>query len=188
LLFSNEIEKELVMLPEIKFEKAAELTPEKITPEIVKSALEYIESIRRYYIRKYNVANSQRDNLVTKLESENNTVFRELKNNYFNLSLEESVTAENDTQKTIDYNGELVQKLDPIYMDPEGKFIKAHFYSPTKQVFGWYADTYIINVLVIMCMTLFLYLVLYFRILKKLLSSGERLIGKKTKGTDRELI
>ncbi len=37
LLVSNEIEKEMVLLPEIKFEKTAELTPEKITPEIVTS-------------------------------------------------------------------------------------------------------------------------------------------------------
>ncbi len=188
LLVSNEIEKELVLLPEIKFENAAELTPEKITPEIVTGALEYIESVRRYYIKKYNVANNQRDNLVTMLESENKTGFRELKNNYFNISLEESVTAENDTQKTIEYNGELVQKLDPIYLNPGNKFIKAHFYSPTKRIFGRYAGTFVINVLVIWIMTLLLYLILYFRILKKILSLGEKLTGRKTKGTDRELM
>jgi hypothetical protein len=37
-------------------------------------------------------------------------------------------------------------------------------------------------------MTILLYLVLYFRLLKKALSSGEKLIGRKPKSSDRDLI
>lgn len=188
LIVSNEIKKELKLHPDLSFGYAGDLTQERITPGIVAYALEYVESVRRYYVGKYNDANGMRDNLITKMESEDKTAFQKLKNDYFNISLEESVTAKNDTQKTIDYNGELIQKFDPVYVDPKLKFIKAHFYSPTKQVFGRYVDTYIINVLVIWSMTVGLYLILYFRLLKKLLSSGEKLLGKKTKGVDRELI
>lgn len=187
-LVSNEIRKERELHSEIEFEDTGNLTPEKITPEIVTSALDYIESIRKYYVRLYNNANLKRDNLVTKMESEDKKAFQAMKNNYFNLALEESVTAKNENQKTIDFRGELKQKLDPVFMDPEFKFIKAHFYSPVKQLFGRYIDTYIINILVIWGMTVILYFILYFRVLKKLLSSGEKLIGRKTKGSDRELI
>ncbi len=54
----------------------------------------------------------------------------------------------------------------------------------TQQLFGLYVDTYIINVIVLWIMTIILYLILYFRLLKKLLDSGEVLMGKKLKGSD----
>jgi hypothetical protein len=68
-------------------------------------------------------------------------------------------------------------------MDPEYKLIKAHFYSPTKMVFGVKISTFIVNVIVLWVMTLLLYIALYFRLLKKLLDSGELLMGGK-KGSD----
>ena len=86
--------------------------------------------------------------------------------------------------KTIVYKGELLQKLDPIFMDTKHKLIRAHFYAPEKQVFGMKVDTYIVNVIVLWVMTFFLYLVLYFRLLKKLLDSGEDIFGKKMKLSD----
>ena len=184
LLASNEIRKEMATTPGIRFEYADQLTPERITPEIITSALNYVESLRRFYVKKYNDANNLKDAYITKLESEDKAGFQKLRNDYFNKSLEEFVTGKNETQKIIDYQGEIIQKLDPIYMDPKHKFIKAHFYSPTKPVFGYYVDTFVINVLVIWIMTFVLYLMLYFRVLKKILSSGEKLFGKRAKITD----
>jgi ABC transport system ATP-binding/permease protein len=188
LLVSNEIKKEMAVLPEIKFENLDFLTPAGVTPEAVSSAQNYVETVRKYYVRKYNEANNKSDELVTKMESKDKAAFQKLRDDYFNTSLEEFVISKNENQKTIDFRGELVQKLDPIYMDPKYRFIKAHFYSPTKPIFGHKVDTYIINVLVIWTMTFVLYLILYFRVLKKVLSSGEKLMGKKPKSSDRDLI
>ena len=187
-LVSNEIKKQLKILPEIKFENSGSLTPDKVTPEIIKSALAYVESVRKFNIRKYNDANSEKDGIITKMESENREVYQKLRNDNFNISLDEFVTAKNETQKIVEYKGELIQALDPIYMDPGHKFIKAHFYSPTKRVFGFYIDTYIINVLVIWVMTSVLYLLLYFRVLKRILSSGENLIKRRARNSDTEII
>jgi len=184
LLVYNEVKKEKDILPEIKFDKIEFLKPESISPEIVTSALSYIESVRKYYVRKYNDANNAKDALITRMESDNENAYQELRNDYFNISLEEALTSKNETQKTIEFGGELIQKLDPIYMDSGHKFIKAHFYSPTKNLFGLHVGTFVINVLVIWTMTLILYLFLYFRVLKRILSSGEKLFKKKPKLTD----
>jgi ABC-type multidrug transport system ATPase subunit len=184
LLVSNEIKKEMAILPAVKFDYAEDLTPERITPEIVTSALNYLETVRRYYVKKYNDANNQKDELITKLESEDKEGFQKLRDDHFNKSLEEFVTARNESQKIIEYEGEIIQKLDPVFMDPKHKFIKAHFYSPTKPLFGYYVDTFIINVMVIWAMTFVLYLLLYFRVLKRTLSAGEKLFGKKSKISD----
>jgi hypothetical protein len=64
-------------------------------------------------------------------------------------------------------------------MDPKHPFIKAHFYAPKKMVFGYSVDTFVVNVIVLWVMTLLLYLVLYFRLLKKTLESEIIPSGKK---------
>ena len=95
-----------------------------------------------------------------------------------------SLSSGNETTKTIIYKGELVQKLDPIFMDSKNKLIRAHFYAPEKPVFGIKVDTYVVNVVVLWVMTFIFYLALYFRLFKKLLDSGEAVFRKKLKGSD----
>jgi ABC transport system ATP-binding/permease protein len=184
LLVSNEIRKVSLELPDKKFPFTDLLIPDKITPEIAKAALDYIESVREYFKLYYNSANNQKDAIISKLQKEDKKGFLEFQSTYYNKSLEEFVTDKNENIKTVIYKGELIQKLEPIFMDPRYKFIRAHFYSPTKQIFGSKKDTYTVNVIVLWVMTLLLYSVLYFRLLKKLLDSGEVLIGKKWKGSD----
>lgn len=184
VLVSNEIKKEMASLPEIKFEYADLLTPDKITPDIATAAISYLEKVRRYFIAYYNNASDKKDAIGSRLEKEKHGLTLQLRDMYFNESLEEFVTNKNETVKTIEYKGRLIQKLEPIYLDSEYKFIKAQFYSPTKQIFGLQVDTYIINVIILWIMTFMLYLVLYFRVLKKLLESGGSLMGKSKKAND----
>ncbi len=182
LLVSNEINKQLKKLPVIKYEYANLLTPEKITSEAAVTAIKYLETTRQYYIAYYNNANEKKDALIEMLETKQKGLPVLLRNKYYNESLEEFVTNKNETVKTTEYKGHLVQKTEPIFMDPEYKFIKAHFYSPTKQVFGVHVDTFFVNVAVLWIMTVLFYLALYFRLLKKLLDSAEKF--KKKKVTD----
>ncbi len=183
LIVSNEIRKELQSMPKLNFEYSGFLTPDKITAEIAVAANDLIEQLRKYYIDYYNFADDKRNTLIEKLQKENGNSFIKLRNKYHNASLEEFVINKNESTKIVEFNGELVQKMDPIFMDPEYKFIKAHFYSPTKRVFGVNFDTFIINVSVLWIMTILLYFALYFRLLKKLLDSGEAMAGKR-KGSD----
>jgi hypothetical protein len=179
LIVSNEIRKELRSVPKLHFEYAGFLTPDNIAPEIAVAANDLVEKIRRYYIDYYNFADEKRNTLIEKLQKENGNSFIKLRNKYHNASLEEFVINKNESTKIVEFNGELVQKMDPIFMDPEYKFIKAHFYSPTKRVLGVDFGTYIINVAVLWIMTIMLYFALYFRLLKKLLDSGETMAGKR---------
>jgi len=172
-LVYNEFKKEQVLTPGVKFDYLESLVPDKITPDIINSALTYVELIRKYYISYSNKAKDQKDILLTKLQAEDSEGIIKLRDDYANESLEDFVTNKNETLKTMEYKGEIIQKLDPIFMDPKFPFIKAHFYSPTKQVFGGYVDTFIVNLVILWIMTFLLYLALYFRLLKKFLDSGE---------------
>jgi hypothetical protein len=184
LLVSNEIKKQLLIVPEINFAYADQLTPEKITLEIANAALGYVESIRKLYVRIYNDASDRKEALKSSLTGENLQKFLKLRDNYYNKSLEDFVRDKNESTKIIIYKGELVQKLDPIFMDTKYKFIRAHFYAPEKKIFGMKVDTYIVNVIILWVMTFLLYLILYLRLLKRLLDSGEDIIGKKIKSSD----
>ena len=180
-LIRNEIGKELAINSRIEFEYLDALTPDKITPEIVEAAQNYIELLRRYYIDYYNYADGKRNALIEELEREPGNSYLKLRDKYHNKALEEFVLDKNETITLIEYKGELVQKMDPIFLDPQHRFIKAHFYAPTKQVFGVYVDTYVINIIILWIMTIGLYFVLYFRLLRRALDSGEALMGKKIK-------
>jgi hypothetical protein len=139
--------------------------------------------MRRYYVAYSNNAKERKDAIVSGLQSENSKAFLELRDKYANESLEEFVMNKNETEKIIEYHDEIVQKLDPIYMEPEHNFVKAHFYAPSKRIFGNEADTYWINTLVLWVITLATYFLLYFRILRRLLDSGDALMGKKHKSS-----
>ncbi len=176
---SNEIGKELQAMPRLTFENAGNLTPDKITPVIAAAANSFVESLRKYYIDYYNFADGKRNELIEKLQKEEGNSFIKLRNKYHNASLEEFVINKNESTKIAEFKGHLIQKMDPIFMDPEYKFIKAHFYSPTKRVFGEYIDTYVVNVVVLWIMTILIYMALYKRWLKKLLDSGEALSHRR---------
>jgi ABC-type multidrug transport system ATPase subunit len=186
LVVSNEIKSEMVSVPEIPFRYAGDLTPEKITPEIAAAALGHIELLRRYYIDYYNFADGKRNALIEKLQQEEGNLYLMLRDRYYNQALEEVAINKNEPTKILEFKGKLIQKMDPIFMDPENKFIKAHFYSPTKQAFGYRIDTYFVNVIVLWVMTFILYLVLYFRLLKKLLDSGEAMLARKRRAIDQD--
>jgi ABC-type multidrug transport system ATPase subunit len=183
-IIKNEIGKQLRLKPEIDFADFAFLTPEKITHQIVKEVKDYATRIKKSYLNQYITNVNIKDNLKEKAKALNNEAFQKLSDNYTNKKLEEFVKDKNESQKIIEKNNVLVQKWEPIFKDPENRFIKAHFYAPRKQVFGRYFDTYIVNVVVLWIMTILLYLALYFRLLKKLLDSGELLMGNSKKGSD----
>ena len=184
LILRNEITKETIALPDIPFSYCDNLTTEKITPEVILATKNYLEMVKQYYVKLYNNANSQKDSLIEEQMSQNKEAFLNLKKDYYNTALEEFVKNTNEKDRFIEYNGEYIQKMDPIFLDPSNKFIKAHFYAPRKQVFGVYFDTLKVNVAVMWIMTGLLYLALYLRLLKKFLDSGEELMGKTSKSSD----
>jgi hypothetical protein len=178
-----EINKYLKDKPDSTYAYATLLTAEKINPEIIDKTKAFLEKARKYNIRLYNWATTAKDNLKEKMKAADNDGFQKLIYENTNSKLEEFVRNRNETQKIVTYKGRLYQKGDPIFRYPENPFIKAHFYAPVKNIFGKPVDTYIVNVLVLWMMTILLYFALYFRLLKKLLDSGEMIMGKG-KGSD----
>lgn len=112
-------------------------------------------------------------------QMEEGVSLNDLKNRYYNESLGE--LAKNlKTKKRIDeYQGTLIQQIDPIYRMPEESTnmldYRTHFLSPVKPFMGSFFNTFPFNLTVIWFMTIVLYIALYFELIKKLIALLSRI-------------
>ena len=172
LVVKNEISKELKFVKNINFKSLDKLNYKEVDKQTVREVLQYLEYINEHYKTVFNKAEKEKENLVyesTKTDSLSAN-YMQLMNNYQNESLEKFVTNRNDVTFITDYKGELIQKKDPIYLEPYFKgFFDAHFYAPSKKLFGNFIDTYFANLMVIWGMSILLFFTLYFNIINILL-------------------
>ncbi|OQY02018.1 MAG: hypothetical protein B6I20_07280 [Bacteroidetes bacterium 4572_117] len=175
-LIRNEIGKEQLKNTNIKYKlNINDININNINNVIVDSVKNYFSQLKAYYTLRYNYANNQKDRLIIDLESSasGKENFKKLKRENHNKRLTEFVKNSDDLAHFIEYNENLYQKVDPIFFNPDNKFIKAHFYAPNKNVFGTYYKTISVNVIVIWIISLLLYILLYYRILAKLLNLNQ---------------
>ncbi|MBN1158144.1 MAG: ATP-binding cassette domain-containing protein [Bacteroidales bacterium] len=189
-LLRNEISHELPVLQSIHIEDVQgisfpyldSLRPGLVNSRILDGTREFLKTINRIYIKIYNNANDEKDALIRELQKspDEQEQFLELKRKYHNEKLTEFVENNNEFVRIIEYKGRLYQKIDPVYLDPEHPFIKAHFYAPRKMLFGIYYSTFLVNTLVIWCFAIAVYIILHFRLLKRFLGVLEQIHGKLT--------
>jgi hypothetical protein len=174
-LLRNEISKENKVNKKIKFKNVNKLYMSKITPSVVNEVEKYLNTLNKYFIKKYNAANNERDNLIAGFQTtpEQKEKFIMLKKKYYNENLADFVMNSNSLDRIIEYDNHLYQKIDPIFQDTDHKFLKAHFYAPRKMFMGKYYDTYWVNVIVIWIMSILLYLTLHFKVLPRILNLYE---------------
>jgi ABC-type multidrug transport system ATPase subunit len=185
-LLKHEINKTLLEVNEITFKSLDQLSLESATVESLQEVKTYLAKLNDYYIDVYNQLNDTKDQVVSSMnESEKEREeFIQLKNDYTNESLNDLVTNKNDLNKIIEWDNQLIQHSNPIYKDPEG--FRAHFFAPSKLLFGTKITTYSANLLVIWMFSIVLAITLYYDLLKHLLNyiekkfnSISRMIGKK---------
>jgi hypothetical protein len=156
------------------------LQPEIATVQALKEIDTVLTILDRYYIDNYNEVNDRKEMLIAELTAspEQRTAYLRQQDACFNESLEDFVTNKNDLKNIVEANGVLIQKQNPVFLDPNGGFFNAHYYAPSKVLFGQRISTLSANVLVIWIMTALLALLLAYDGLKKFLDFTER-IGKK---------
>ncbi|HKK61675.1 MAG TPA: ATP-binding cassette domain-containing protein [Bacteroidales bacterium] len=159
-------------MPGYRIKDLESITLEKLDAEKINYVNDYITSLMDAYTNIYRSAFRESDQIKQTYDLEE---LQKLKRDYHNASLEEFVTNKNEFDKIIEYNGKLIQKSNPIYLDPTNNFVKAHFYAPRKLVFGQFVDTIWVNTVVIWMMTIIMFIMLYYRVLKRLLDFFENL-------------
>ena len=183
LVLRNEIEKEFIKQPKLTFKSVNKLTIDKFDNEVFTSTKKYFGILRKYYTKLYNKANTAKDKLITSSQNnkEKREIFIQRKKDYHNESLSDLVCNVNAVDRVIEYDGYLYQKNNPVFNDPESKFLKAHFYAPRKRFFNTYIDTFWVNIIVLWLIVIIFYFTLYFKLLKRSLDFFEELTDKYKK-------
>jgi hypothetical protein len=98
--------------------------------------------------------------------------FEMLRERYHNESIADLVKNTAETHRIIEKDGKLIQKIYPIYKDPDPDHridFNAQFYMPSKHFLNQNIDTLFFNTGVIWSMTLVLAILLYFDVLRRVI-------------------
>jgi ABC-type multidrug transport system ATPase subunit len=186
-LIKSEIENEnknaLIQLP-IAF--SSRLAPDSFNINTYNSTKNYLKQKKVKYRNLFNQADILLDKKKKELTNtpKKRDQFNQLKKTNSNIEIEHFVRNTNKifTNKIIEVNGRLVQKADPIYKAPKGKFLFSHFLSPYKNFGNLKLDTIWANIIVIWIFNLLLFTMLQIGILKRILNNSLELY-KRLKNT-----
>jgi ABC transport system ATP-binding/permease protein len=170
VILKNEVEKldEEKVLPEFQFTES--LAPGKFNYEIAELAKMHLNQLKEFHKNRYQKIKSEKDRLINRLNKENGKDFLyNQKMKYHNKSLEvlvlNSETKEFFRETPFGY----MQKIAPIYKDPNFSNGRAHFLASEKNLFGITVGSFIFNLGMIWFMIAILYIALYYNWLRKLL-------------------
>ncbi|HET9052727.1 MAG TPA: ABC transporter permease, partial [Cyclobacteriaceae bacterium] len=147
-------------------------TLQMFTPAFENALAVYLENFRKKYLDQYNTIVARKENDILQLQNKGTYQVLEFKNRYYNEDMADLVKNVNTKERILEYNGELIQQINPIFHDPRPTGLlnyRAHFFAPTKNFLGMRFDTYWFNLGVIWVFTLLFYILLYTEALRKFL-------------------
>ncbi|HMG90434.1 MAG TPA: ATP-binding cassette domain-containing protein [Chryseolinea sp.] len=157
-----------------KLDAMAKLTPELFDPAAFDEIMKYLEKMKKFYVSRFNSVDKQREKRIFEYTNtpEKQAQFNLFRESYHNEAITELVKNVNETHRIVEQDGKLVQKIYPIYKDPDPDHpidFDAQFYMPSKHFLNQNIDTFYFNTGVIWSMTLALAIALYFDVLRKII-------------------
>jgi hypothetical protein len=188
-LLQNEIKLELMKVGENRLPEVNDLAIGRFDSTVYLKTSNFLKALRQFYGNKIAKATQEREESIRKMTDTpaKTAEFTALKNQYVNDAVSNSVKNISSSDRIVEYEGRLIQKIYPIYMDEHRPLhfldFSANLYQPTKHFGGLYFDTLYFNLAVIWSMTLFLFVTLYFDVLKKFIQllEGNRKYRRKDK-------
>ncbi|MBL0743467.1 ATP-binding cassette domain-containing protein [Chryseolinea lacunae] len=178
-LLHNEIENELKFVGADNFPELEQLRVGEFDSTTYQKTSHFLATLKQFYSIQMQRAGTARESLVAKLTATpvEAAKYEQVKLRYANKSVADAVENIATSDRIVEYDGSLVQKIYPIYLDdhkPKNKLdFSANLYQPSKHFWDHNFDTFYFNVTVIWSMTLFLFLTLYFDVLKRLMKRLE---------------
>ncbi|MFM8833859.1 MAG: ABC transporter ATP-binding protein, partial [Cytophagales bacterium] len=156
------------------FQYTANLHIDRYDSSVNIPLINYLETLKRFYINRYNKADQEKENKIARLTStpQKEKIFENQRNAYQNEAITDLVRNTMEQNRIIEKDGKLVQKIYPVYKDPDPDHMvdfDAQFYMPAKHIFNQNIDTYWFNLGVICSMILLLTLTLYWEVLRRII-------------------
>lgn len=172
-LINQEISRE-VKYTEQSLPALSNLVTDKFDSTTYNQITAFLEHLKKLYIKRYNAADQSKEKLIMDMTDtpEKAAMFNHFREQYHNEQITELVKNLTETHRIIEKDGKLVQKIYPIYKDPDPEHaidFDAQFYMPAKHFLNQDVDTFFFNTAVIWSMTLILAIALYFDVLRRII-------------------
>jgi hypothetical protein len=177
-LVRDEISNELKLVGEENFPGVENLVIGKFDSTVYESASKFLTTLKQYYANKSDKATAESEQLIDKMTNgkADLALFEMQRDRFTNKAVTDAVENKHTTDRIVEYDGQLIQRIFPIYMDdhkPKHFFdFRANFYQPTKHFMGETFDTFYFNLCVIWAITTMLFITLYFDILPKIVQAS----------------
>ncbi|MBN1117615.1 MAG: ATP-binding cassette domain-containing protein [Bacteroidales bacterium] len=129
----------------------------------------YLKCCREFYLSSLEIALNERDKRFNQLEGElgSKNILLDLKMQHSNEKLSDIVLNKLEPVKIEIKNDKIIRKADPIYFYPKSTYGRSHFFAPAKRIGNFYVETYWFNLVVLLIMVGFFYILLVFDILDR---------------------
>lgn len=152
------------------FELYQKLYADSINQEILDELEGYLYFLQQTFSDIANQALNQKDKILDSLDMFVDEPLFKLKQTHFNDKMASLVLNRNNIRKIVLWKNQWIQKMDPIFMNPENNFGRSQMFSSQKMINYTLVDTFLFNLITIWSMTIFLYFTLVFNIFRKIIS------------------
>lgn len=182
-VLKNEIKDLLTEFGSDKFGNLNGLAVNKLDSATFKATQQFLTTMKRLHLTRRKKAQRVKEGLIKKMTSSPAKVaaYNRLKKENTNDQITSLVFDNKEKTRILEHNDRLIQQVYPIFSDPApANFIdfRTLFYLPTKHFAGRYYETLYFNTAIIWFMTLFLVVMLYYDVLRKIITMEGRFIPK----------
>lgn len=137
-------------------------------------SLRHADSLRRWFRAESTKYMIERDAAVRSLmETVGRDELVKIRDKHHNENIADFVMNRNFVEKIYETNDRIIQKADPVYMEPDSNWGRAHFYAPYKKLGTVRINTLWFNAMAMWFMTVILFITLYYNLLRRLIDLTE---------------
>ena len=172
-LLKSEVSNELKFIGDDKFPEIEKLAVGKFDSTVYVKVNRFLIVLKAYYRKRSEESAATKEEMIEAATStpEKLSRYEKQKESFVNQSVSDAVKNMNAADRIIEFEGQLVQKIYPIYADDHKPShvadFRANLFQPTKHFGGIYFDTLYFNLAVIWSMTGVLFVTLYVDALKR---------------------
>jgi ABC transport system ATP-binding/permease protein len=139
------------------------------------SCMQALDSAKSIYLQKEKEALKIKDSIYYALEKKigRDGIIR-LKKQHYNNKLDAYLRDRLNYNKIYETHDRIIQRKDPVLMEPLSKIGRAHFYAPCKIISDWNIDTFVFNLAILWLGCIILYFTLYWDLLRKIVEYIEK--------------
>jgi len=147
-------------------------TVASFTPMLADSTISWLRAYRSRLSNNRERLVKEKDRIYMDLKDscEGTIGFINFKRDYYNESLADLVLNRADLHKIVEIDNKLIRKMEPGYMYPVMSNGRSHFFASVKRLGNLYIPAVVFNIVAIWIMSIVLYLVLQYSLLRRTLA------------------